>query len=358
MRRFWLSPLAVVAGACFMKTPNAPAGFRGGYRDFEAQPGLHFVSFQGNGFTSRDEVIAGWHKRAAELCGGPSRYEIVSQSASTRSHTATIGSSRVDATATTYGNTTYVRGTVTEPAEIHYDKSRAEGYVRCNGGTPREEEPRSESGGRWCFQGNLQGIEAGGCRGTLDECAALAASLIDAGLQNTSQCARTPSVTCTGATRSIDGQRIVECFPSASACTSYRDALADTEGWTDVSTCMDPAAPPLAPDPNAACEGGDATACLAIARQHYDAGDHRRSLVFTSKACKAGNVQACVHSAIALERGEGIERDLKKAAVLYKAACKLGDDAACESFARLRSQGEDPSPSSGSGAGEGEVPAP
>ncbi len=356
MRRFGLSPLVLVAVACFVKTPQAPAGFRGGYNDFETQPGVHFVSFQGNGFTSRDEVIAGWHARAAEICGGPARYEIISQSAATSSHTATFGSSRVDATATTYGNTTYVRGTVTEPSEIHYDKSRAEGYVRCNGGAPPEEEPRSETGGQWCFQGNVQGIEAGGCRGTLDECAALAASLIEAGLQNASPCARTPVVTCTGATRGTDGQRIVECFPSATACEHYRDALAKAEGWSDVSTCMDPAAPPLATDPNAACDGGDAGACLSIARQYYDAGDHRRALVFTSKACKAGDAAACVHAANALEKGEGIERDTKKAAVLYKAACKLGDDVACESFARLRSQAGEQSPNADTG--EGKAPAP
>lgn len=356
MRRFWLSPLLLVTVACFMKTPQAPAGFRGGYNDFETQPGVHYVSFSGNGFTSRDEVIAGWHERAAEICGGPSRYEIISQSADTSSHTATVGSSRVDATATTYGNTTYVQGTVTKPTEIHYDKSRADGYVRCTGGTPDEEEPQSESGVQWCFQGNYQSIEAGGCRGTLDECAALAASLIDAGLQNTSHCARTPVVTCTGATRGTDGQRIVECFPSATACDLYREALANADGWSDVSTCMDPAAPPLATDPQAACDAGDAATCLSIARQHYDAGDHRRSLVFTSKACKAGDAAACVHAANALEKGEGIERDTKKAATLYKAACKLGDDAACEAFARLRSQAGEQSPDGG--AGEGKIPAP
>lgn len=345
MLRPLLSPLVLVAVACSVKTPYAQSGFRGGYNDFEAQPGVHFVSFQGNGFTSRDEVIAGWHQRASEICGGSSRYEIISQSAATSSHTATLGSSRVDATATTYGNTTYVQGTVTEPTQIHYDKSRAEGYVRCTGGAP-DEAPQEGSGGQWCFLGNVQGIDAGGCRASLDECAAYAAKLIDAGLQESSPCARTPIVTCTGATRSTDGQRVVECFPSVPACGYYRDVISKAAGWSDVSECMEPAAPRLPADPSVACDNGDATACLTVARQHYDAGDHRRSLVFTSKACKAGDAAACVYAASALEKGEGIEANPKKAAVLYKAACKLGDDAACESFARLRSAANEPLPDS------------
>ena len=66
--------------------PYQPKSFAGGYTDFETQPGIHYVSFRGNGNTSKDTVIQYWHQRAAEICGGRDRYEIVSQGASTRKY--------------------------------------------------------------------------------------------------------------------------------------------------------------------------------------------------------------------------------------------------------------------------------
>jgi hypothetical protein len=35
-------------------TPYQPNGFAGGYTDFETQPGIYYVSFQGNGYTSKE----------------------------------------------------------------------------------------------------------------------------------------------------------------------------------------------------------------------------------------------------------------------------------------------------------------
>lgn len=96
-------------------------------------------------------------------------------------------------------------------------------------------------------------------------------------------------------------------------------------------------------DLSAACNEGNADACLALARERHEAGAYLESLEYTARACKAGNASACVHAATALEQGEGIEPNVKKAAAFYKAACKLGDDAACEAFARLRSKRDGPS---------------
>lgn len=205
------------------------------------------MSFQGNGFTPRDEVIAGWHKRAAEICGGPSRYQIISHSAVTTKHSGTSGPSRVDATATTYGNTTYVKGTITEAPEIHYNKSRAEGYVRCAATSPPEEPtnaapPRQEPSEQWCFLGEADGNDVGGCRSTLEECNAYAEYLLPAGLQITSMCSPTADVMCSEATRVSDSTSIVSCFPSLPACESFRDALASSSDWSDVSLCVDPRA--------------------------------------------------------------------------------------------------------------------
>ena len=77
--RFLSAMLAAGQLAC--ATPYQHRGFRGGYSDFEAQPGVHYVAFEGNGFTSRATVAEYWHQRAAEICGGRDRYQVLSQQA-------------------------------------------------------------------------------------------------------------------------------------------------------------------------------------------------------------------------------------------------------------------------------------
>src|SRR2546426_12636489 len=89
-------------------TPYQMAGFSGGYTDFETQPGVYYVSFKGNGYTSKETVVQYWHRRAAEICGGRERYEIVSQDAST---------------------TQYISGSRGQIDTTH--KARAEGYIKC-----------------------------------------------------------------------------------------------------------------------------------------------------------------------------------------------------------------------------------
>lgn len=89
-------------------TPYQARGFSGGYANFETQPGVYYVSFQGNGYTPRETVIRYWHTRAAEICGGNDRYQIVQHGASTTQHIQGDAS-----------------GIVT------FNKHRAEGYVRC-----------------------------------------------------------------------------------------------------------------------------------------------------------------------------------------------------------------------------------
>jgi hypothetical protein len=91
-------------------TPYQAKGFSGGYASFETQPGVYYVSFQGNGYTARETVIRYWHTRAADVCGGNDRYEIVQHGASTTQHIQGDAS-----------------GIVT------FNKHRAEGYIRCRG---------------------------------------------------------------------------------------------------------------------------------------------------------------------------------------------------------------------------------
>lgn len=75
-----------ILGGCATPTPYVKSGLRGGYSDFEAQPGIYYVSFQGNAYTSKETVIRYWHDRAAEICGGTYRYEVVSKGNSSTQH--------------------------------------------------------------------------------------------------------------------------------------------------------------------------------------------------------------------------------------------------------------------------------
>ena len=47
--------VAIFLSAC--ATPYQPAGFSGGYTDFETQPGIYYVSFKGNGYTSKAKGV-------------------------------------------------------------------------------------------------------------------------------------------------------------------------------------------------------------------------------------------------------------------------------------------------------------
>lgn len=321
-----MASFACLAAGCFAKTPYEQAGYRGGYNDIETQPGTHFVSFAGNGFTTRDEVIAGWHQRAAEVCGG--YYEVLGQSTDTERS----GTAYVSGTATTRGNQTQIEATVREPM---IRKSRAEGYVRCT------DAPSAPVGNEtwWCFAGELGGKDVGLCRASLESCAEALAKAIEKGMDGDTACDREVDVSCFGATRGLDGERVITCFPASEICTYEHDRLAATEGWSDVSSCMSAGSEPAIADPGEACDSGDAAACMALAQESQEAGDSTRALSYVAKACKAGAQDSCMQAGKALELGEGIEANPSKAAAFYKAACKLGDDGGCESFARVRTGG-------------------
>ena len=103
----------IVVSACILllygcATSYQPKGATGGYTDFETQPGIHYVSFRGNAHTDKDTVIKYWHQRAAEICQGRNRYEIVSQNASTRQDVGAI-----------------------EGYLFTLNRHSAEGYIRC-----------------------------------------------------------------------------------------------------------------------------------------------------------------------------------------------------------------------------------
>lgn len=120
-------------GAC--RTPYQRSGFKGGYTDYRAGADMIYVTYSGNGYTDADTIIRYWHLRAAEVCGGPDKYEVIARtdrSTSTQiggTHTSYSGSAR------TVGNYTTFSGTARESAPVTVNRQSAAGYVRCvNGG--------------------------------------------------------------------------------------------------------------------------------------------------------------------------------------------------------------------------------
>jgi len=73
--------LLLLAG-CAGPTPYRTRSAGEGYYDYEIQPGIHFVSFRANGETTRSTVMDYWYRRAAEICGGEDRFEVLGMDSS------------------------------------------------------------------------------------------------------------------------------------------------------------------------------------------------------------------------------------------------------------------------------------
>lgn len=82
---------------------------------YQVQPGVYYVSVSGNGYTSKKAVITTFHARSAAICGGEDRYDMVSQSDTSKTDSYTMKSQNP-----------YQRDT-----EIEFNKPGVEGYVRC-----------------------------------------------------------------------------------------------------------------------------------------------------------------------------------------------------------------------------------
>jgi len=108
MKRSGYIALAAAVSILGCRTGYGPEGFSGGYNDYRAGRGVYYVSFSGNGFTSKSSVTQMWHRRCAEICGGATSYEIVSRDGSTSTDF-------------------YVSNGQLETV----NKSFAEGYIRC-----------------------------------------------------------------------------------------------------------------------------------------------------------------------------------------------------------------------------------
>jgi SAM-dependent methyltransferase len=97
--------LALTTSGC--ATPYQPHGLRGGFSNVEVRPGLHYVAFDANALLAPSTVLAYWHRRAAEICGGTENYAVLSQEELASEHVAPA----VPAT--------------------HWRVAGVEGYIRC-----------------------------------------------------------------------------------------------------------------------------------------------------------------------------------------------------------------------------------
>jgi hypothetical protein len=112
---------------CACATPYQQAGFRGGYDDYKAGAGgAIMVTFKGNGYTSQSEVVKMWHRRAAEICGGPEQYVVLN---SEKSSTVTEGPSTSTTDVTVSGNHAYA--TTTMQPGMTWTKHQLQGLIRC-----------------------------------------------------------------------------------------------------------------------------------------------------------------------------------------------------------------------------------
>ncbi|MGN8447507.1 tetratricopeptide repeat protein [Helicobacter pylori] len=66
--------------------------------------------------------------------------------------------------------------------------------------------------------------------------------------------------------------------------------------------------------------------------ESYKAKDYIQAEKYFEKACDLNNGVGCKNLGFLYEYGEGVEKDLTKAAYFYSKACKLGSQEACEAL--------------------------
>ena len=125
--------ILVVVAAAGCATPYQEKGYRGGYEDYRAGANAHFVRYTGNGYTGKGTILQYWHRRAAEICGGEGRYEVLSMGADSSQHTYGNSTTTYTGTSRQVGRSTYQTGTATTQQPVTVTKHEASGYIRCLG---------------------------------------------------------------------------------------------------------------------------------------------------------------------------------------------------------------------------------
>jgi len=91
------------------------------------------------------------------------------------------------------------------------------------------------------------------------------------------------------------------------------------------------------------CEGGEAAACSALGVM-YERGlavdkDPRRAAVLFGRACRDGNAAGCVNLGTAYATGTAVAIDAGRAAQLFEFACDKGDPRGCTELASVYTHG-------------------
>jgi TPR repeat protein len=92
-------------------------------------------------------------------------------------------------------------------------------------------------------------------------------------------------------------------------------------------------------DNRAACQRGDARACIEVARSYGIMKNPAQAHPWVKRACDLKNAQACAVMGEAYERGYGLPVDYGMASRLYDFSCTAGDGDACCSFGRMMVDG-------------------
>lgn len=117
MQEAWLIvTLSVVVVGC--ATAYQPKGFTGGYEEVEVKPGVFFLEFEGNGYTSLPTVVQYWHRRADEVCARSGQVAEVLDTEQAMAVTGAVGNTYTMGRST-FGGATFVR------------KPSKSGYIRC-----------------------------------------------------------------------------------------------------------------------------------------------------------------------------------------------------------------------------------
>ncbi|MGL2774302.1 sel1 repeat family protein [Helicobacter pylori] len=75
---------------------------------------------------------------------------------------------------------------------------------------------------------------------------------------------------------------------------------------------------------------------MGLGVKSYDKQDFSKAKGYFEKACDLNNGGGCNGLGVLYKDGQGVEKNLTKAAYFYIKACKLGDRKACEMLKLLR----------------------
>jgi len=94
-----------------------------------------------------------------------------------------------------------------------------------------------------------------------------------------------------------------------------------------------------APTPTRTCDDGHAAACSA-AGHRYETGDGvvrdpRRAAALYRRACDLGDASGCTRLGILHNSGDGVEKDFAVAADLYEKGCSAGDGPGCNNLGTM-----------------------